>query len=94
MPKLEPAGVTQKISLSQIIETGNVRKEYQDIEELAKSIKDSGLMQPIVVKRAGVTDSGIQQYELIAGHRRKRAFGKRSASRCRTTFCAVPQFKQ
>ena len=74
MPKLEPTGVTQKISLSQIIETGNVRKEYQDIEELAKSIKDSGLMQPIVVKRAGVTDSGIQQYELIAGHRRKRAF--------------------
>lgn len=74
MPKLEPAGVTQKISLSQITETGNVRKEYQDIEELAKSIKDSGLMQPIVVKRAGVTDTGIQQYELIAGHRRKRAF--------------------
>ena len=74
MPKLEPAGVTQKISLSQIIETGNVRKEYQDIEELAKSIKDSGLMQPIVVKRAGITDTGIQQYELIAGHRRKRAF--------------------
>jgi len=74
MPKLELAGVTQKISLSQIIETGNVRKEYQDIEELAQSIKDSGLMQPIVVKRAGVTDTGIQQYELIAGHRRKRAF--------------------
>ena len=74
MPKLEPAGVTQKISLSQIIETGNVRKEYQDIEELAKSIKDSGLMQPIVVKRASITDTGIQQYELIAGHRRKRAF--------------------
>lgn len=74
MPKLEPAGITQKISLSQIIETGNVRKEYQDIEELAKSIKDSGLMQPIVVKRARVTDTGIQQYELIAGHRRKRAF--------------------
>ena len=74
MPKLEPAGVTQKISLSQIIETGNVRKEYQDIEELAQSIKDSGLMQPIVVKRARVTDTGIQQYELIAGHRRKRAF--------------------
>ena len=74
MPKLEPAGVTQKISLSQIIETGNVRKEYQDIEELAQSIKDSGLMQPIVVKRASITDSGIQQYELIAGHRRKRAF--------------------
>ena len=64
MPKLEPAGVTQKISLSQIIETGNVRKEYQDIEELAQSIKDSGLMQPIVVKRAGVTDTGTQQYEL------------------------------
>ena len=73
MPKLEPTGLTQKISLSQIIDTGNVREDYQDIEELAQSIKDNGLMQPVVVKRAGLSVDGIQQYELIAGHRRKKA---------------------
>ena len=73
MPKLEPAGLTQKISLSQIIDTGNVREDYHDITELAQSIKDNGLMQPVVVKRAGTTPDSIQQYELIAGHRRKKA---------------------
>ncbi|MGP1602042.1 ParB/RepB/Spo0J family partition protein [Treponema sp.] len=74
MPKIEPTGLTQKISLSQIIETGNIREDYRDIEELAQSIKDNGLMQPIVVKRAGLSPDGIPQYELIAGNRRKRAF--------------------
>ncbi len=74
MPKLESTGLTQKISLSQIIDTGNVREDYRDIEELAKSIKDNGLMQPIVVKRAGLSPEGLPQFELIAGHRRKKAF--------------------
>lgn len=73
MAKIESAGRTQKISLSQIIETGNVREDYRDIEELAQSIKDNGLMQPIVVKRAGLTSEGIPQFELVAGNRRKRA---------------------
>lgn len=74
MPKLENNGLIQKISLAQIIDTGNVRENYQDIEELAQSIKNDGLMQLIVVKRAGTDLNGIQQYELIAGHRRKKAF--------------------
>ena len=73
MAKIESSGRTQKISLSQIIETGNVREDYRDIEELAQSIKDNGLMQPIVVKRAGLTSEGIPQFELVAGNRRKRA---------------------
>ncbi|EPF37710.1 ParB/RepB/Spo0J family partition protein [Treponema denticola] len=73
MAKIESAGRTQKISLSQIIETGNVREDYRDIEELAQSIKDNGLMQPIVVKRAGLTSEGVPQFELVAGNRRKRA---------------------
>ena len=74
MPKIENNGLIQKISLAQIIDTGNVRENYEDIEELAQSIKNDGLMQPIVVKRAGTDRNGIQQYELIAGHRRKKAF--------------------
>ncbi len=74
MPRIQqPIGTTQKISLSQILETGNVRDNYSDIEELAQSIRENGLMQPIVVKRALIKD-GIQQYELVAGHRRKKAF--------------------
>ncbi len=73
MAKIESSGRTQKISLSQIIETGNVREDYRDIEELAQSIKDNGLMQPIVVKRAGLTSEGVPQFELVAGNRRKRA---------------------
>jgi ParB-like chromosome segregation protein Spo0J len=47
MPKLQNGNSTRKISLSQIAESGNVRKDYRDIEELAQSIKTSGLLQPV-----------------------------------------------
>jgi ParB family chromosome partitioning protein len=45
------------------------RKELgeQDIAELSESIKEFGVLQPILVKQAG------QRYELIAGERRLRA---------------------
>lgn len=59
----------QDIPLSKIIEVKNVRSDYQNIEELADSIKNYGLLQPIVVKK--IND---EEYELIAGHRRIRAF--------------------
>jgi ParB/RepB/Spo0J family partition protein len=71
---MESAGGTRKISLAQIIETGNVREDYVEIGELAESIRRNGLLQPIAVKPAGRDTYGIEQYELIAGHRRYRAF--------------------
>jgi ParB family chromosome partitioning protein len=74
MPKLQNGNSVRKISLSQIIENGNVRKDYHEIEELAHSIKTNGLLQPIAVKSIGKNDDGIEQYELIAGHRRTKAF--------------------
>jgi ParB family chromosome partitioning protein len=40
----------------------------QQVEELARSIRSEGLMQPIVVRMKG------KQFELIAGERRLRAF--------------------
>lgn len=40
----------------------------QKIEELAKSIKEKGIIQPLIVRAVG-----IDQYELIAGERRLRA---------------------
>jgi ParB family transcriptional regulator, chromosome partitioning protein len=48
------------------------RKSFDEegIEELARSIKDNGLLQPVVVMRKG------ERYELIVGERRVRAARK------------------
>lgn len=77
MPKLTPqSALTFKISLDQIKETGNVRTSYNDekIHELADSIFKYGLINPISVKPLPEDENGIKQYELVAGHRRLRAF--------------------
>lgn len=67
---------TIKIPLEQIREESNVRKEYdwQEIENLAKSIQANGLLNPLTVK-PGVIEPGLGKnvYELICGHRRLRA---------------------
>jgi ParB/RepB/Spo0J family partition protein len=73
MPKLSEAGTTRKISISQIVETGNVRADYSDIEDLAASIKKNTLLEPILVKISEPGADGDPRYELIAGHRRLRA---------------------
>jgi ParB/RepB/Spo0J family partition protein len=72
MPKLSEAGITRKISIYSIIETGNIRADYTDIEDLAASIKKNTLLEPILVKEAEPESDG-PRYELIAGHRRLRA---------------------
>lgn len=46
----------------------NVRTNYTEIEELASSIKNQGVLQPIVVRR-----DSEGNYVIIMGHRRKRA---------------------
>ena len=43
-------------------------KDDESMEELARSIKENGILNPIIVRKK---DDG--RYELIAGHRRKRA---------------------
>lgn len=45
-------------------DAGNLRDELPDIEDLADSIKEMGLMQPIVVRRDG------DRLVVVAGHRR------------------------
>jgi ParB family chromosome partitioning protein len=74
MPKLEGASIARKISLADIIDTGNIREDYQGIEELAESIKVNGLLQPIIVKNADPAQDGSPRFELIAGFRRRKAF--------------------
>lgn len=46
-----------------------LRTNLEGIEELANSIKNLGLIEPIVVRRS----NGNKPYELIAGHRRFKA---------------------
>tara|TARA_Y100000768_G_scaffold227335_1_gene171638 strand:+ start:19 stop:858 length:840 start_codon:yes stop_codon:yes gene_type:complete len=61
----------QKINISQIIPNpSQPRKKFkdEDLKELSSSIKNQGLIQPIIVKPT--TDS---QYQIIAGERRWRA---------------------
>jgi ParB/RepB/Spo0J family partition protein len=63
----------RKISLSQIVSNGNIRENYSDIEELAASIKLNGQLEPILVKAMEPDANGIEQYEIVAGHRRQKA---------------------
>lgn len=66
-----------KLPLSQLTEaTGNVRKEYdwEEIKNLARSIQEHGLLNPITVKPGILDDeTGGLKYEVICGHRRIRA---------------------
>lgn len=74
--KLNANATFIKIPLAQIKETGNVRHEYDEdgIKELAESIRNNGLLNPITVKPAQEDENGEKTYELIAGHRRIRAY--------------------
>ncbi len=76
MPKISAGNLAVYISIDQIIETGNVRGNYDpaDIAELAESIKINGLLNPITVKKTKNDEYGNEQYELVCGHRRIRAY--------------------
>lgn len=60
----------QVLSIDEILPNPHQPREYFDqagIEQLASSIKSSGLIQPITVRRMG------DQFELVAGERRLKA---------------------
>lgn len=61
------------IPLSRIKEDPkNVREELTEISELADSIEEIGLLQPVVVRPSDV--AGDDQLILVIGHRRRAAF--------------------
>jgi ParB/RepB/Spo0J family partition protein len=70
---MEGASIARVVSISDLIETGNVREDYSDIEELAASIKKNGLLEPVLIKAAAPAGDGSPRFELIAGHRRVKA---------------------
>ena len=68
----------QYISIHDIMPNANQpRKTFSEekIEELSKSIKEHGIIQPIVVRRKG------EKYEIVAGERRWRAARKAELGR-------------
>jgi len=59
----------RKIDLSQINKTDNIRKQYDDIESLARSIERDGQLQPI-----GVVEQENGTFNMLYGFRRLNAF--------------------
>lgn len=59
----------RKIDISQINITDNIRKQYDDIEQLARSIERDGQLQPV-----GVTEQEDGTYNILYGFRRYHAF--------------------
>lgn len=58
-----------RLDLSELIPNkDNPRKSFGNIDDLAKSIKENGLIQPITVTKTG------DKYTIIAGERRYKAF--------------------
>jgi ParB family chromosome partitioning protein len=57
------------------------------LEDLARSIRSNGVIQPIIVRRIDGTGAARERYEIIAGERRWRAASalarSRSSSRTR-----------
>mgnify|MGYP001773570879 CR=1 FL=1 len=51
------------------------RKEFDEegLRELAESIRTHGILQPLIVMRKEDPDTGVAEYQLIAGERRLRA---------------------
>lgn len=61
----DPAFEVQHIPVASIDASArNPRRGLDSLDELAASIREHGLLQPVVVRRAG------DRFELIAGHRR------------------------
>lgn len=68
--KEEPAEVVQYISIHDIKPNANQPRKVFDeekIAELASSIKENGVIQPLIVRKKG------KSYEIVAGERRWRA---------------------
>lgn len=62
--------VLQSISIASIRDAAtNPRDAFNDIEELAASMTQHGMIQPVVVRPIPLDDQG-HSHELIAGHRR------------------------
>ena len=64
------------ISINQIdVSKTNPRKHFDEnaLRELSQSIKEHGILQPVLVRPTNDSEEGFQQFELVCGERRYRA---------------------
>ncbi len=69
-------GALVYLSLDRVIANPKQPRQYFEAEEisrLSKSIKESGLLQPILVRRVSGDIGQLGRYEIVAGERRWRA---------------------
>ena len=70
-----PTGVVE-VGVDQVVENPHQPRGAHDpdsSEELAASIREHGVLQPLLVTQVGLDDEGRPRYQLIAGERRWRA---------------------
>lgn len=87
---VNPESALQEINIAEIKPNQDQpRKRFNDegLEELAKSIKEQGILQPVIVKRSA---SG---YELICGERRLRAAERSGLSKVPAIIKDIAQDK-
>lgn len=73
VPAPSVTGVVRRIPLKEIVPSGNnPRKVFNpdELDELAQSIRENGLLQPIIVRPVQIEGA---QYEIVCGERRYRA---------------------
>lgn len=59
-----------------VVEGSNSRKTYMNIDELAASMDENGMLSRLVVREGGANGEGKRKYPLVAGHRRYKAIEK------------------
>ena len=70
-----PTGIVE-VGVDQVVENPHQPRSAHDpesSEELAASIREHGVLQPLLVTQVGMDDQGRPRYQLIAGERRWRA---------------------
>lgn len=76
-PATSVAGGLVYVPVSQLVRNPNQPRQHfskEELDELSRSIRQTGLLQPILVRPRGIqTAAGEQTYEIIAGERRYRA---------------------
>ncbi len=73
-----PSGIVE-VGVDQVVENPHQPRSVSDpasTEELSESIREHGVLQPLLVTQVGLDDQGRPRYQLIAGERRWRAARK------------------
>lgn len=69
------------LPFTSIVYGTRLRRDYPEVQQLADSIRENGIIHPITLAANTTADGAVQQYELIAGGRRYNAY-----SLLRTTY--------